>query len=95
MTQQFAFDFGSNASNVKAIPASTTQPITQPTNQPTNKPPNQPTNIDHQASEDLPTLKRRVYTSGHRHGKAFGNVGVVTVQYSKGFADGFMSAFKQ
>jgi glucose/arabinose dehydrogenase len=78
MTQQFAFDFGSNASNVKAIPASTTN-----------------TNIDHQASEDLPTLKRRVYTSGHRHGKAFGNVGVVTVQYSKGFADGFMSAFKQ
>lgn len=50
---------------------------------------------EHQASEDMPTLKRRVYTTGHRHGKAFGNVGVVTTQYSKGFAEGFMSAFKQ
>jgi len=39
-------------------------------------------------------LKARAHAAGHRHGKAFGNVGVVTVEYSSGFAKGFMSAFK-
>jgi hypothetical protein len=43
---------------------------------------------------ELPTLKRRVHSTGARHGKAFGNIGVVTTAYSKGFAEGFVSAFR-
>lgn len=39
-------------------------------------------------------LKRRVHDTGARHGKAFGNIGVVTTAYTKGFAEGFVSAFK-
>lgn len=48
---------------------------------------------DLQVTEETATLRRRVHSVGHRHGKAFGNVGVVTVAYSQGFAQGFMSAF--
>lgn len=49
---------------------------------------------DLQTTEQV-TLKRRVQSTGQRHGKAFGNVGVVTVAYTQGFAQGFMSAFKE
>ena len=40
------------------------------------------------------TLKRRVHNTGARHGKAFGSIGVVTTAYTKGFAEGFVSAFR-
>jgi hypothetical protein len=43
---------------------------------------------------ELPTLKRRVHNTGARHGKAFGSIGVVTTAYTKGFAEGFVSAFR-
>jgi len=46
------------------------------------------------ATSDVITLKRRVHNTGARHGKAFGNVGVVTTAYTKGFAEGFVSAFR-
>lgn len=46
----------------------------------------------HQATEQ--PLKQRVRATGHRHGKAFGNIGVVTTSYSKGFFEGVVDAFK-
>lgn len=62
----------------------------------------QPTDVDAksvttdiQVTEDTRSLRTRVQSTGQRHGKAFGNVGVVTVAYSQGFAQGFMSAFRE
>ena len=43
---------------------------------------------------EQPTLKRRVHSTGMRHGKAFGSIGVVTTSYSKGFVEGFVASFK-
>lgn len=40
-------------------------------------------------------LKRRVRQAGQRHGRAVGNAGVVTVSYTKGFMEGFASAFSE
>lgn len=55
--------------------------------------------VKHETSTSVTTvpaqpLKRRVHDTGARHGKAFGNIGVVTTAYTKGFAEGFVSAFK-
>lgn len=49
-----------------------------------------------QANQEQSTqqLKARARTAGFRHGKAFGNAGAAAVEYSTGFATGFMSAFK-
>ena len=40
-------------------------------------------------------LKRRVHSTGVRHGKAFGNVGVVTTAYTQGFFEGLIASFKE
>ena len=46
-----------------------------------------------EAPEAAP-LKLRVRAAGHRHGKAFGSIGVVTTSYTRGFAEGFLASFK-
>ena len=46
-----------------------------------------------EATEPAP-LKLRVRAAGHRHGKAFGSIGVVTTSYTRGFAEGFLASFK-
>jgi hypothetical protein len=51
------------------------------------------TEIPQQPSHVEP-LKRRVKATGHRHGRALGNAGVMATSYTQGFASGFMSAFR-
>ena len=46
------------------------------------------------ASSPAEPLKRRVKATGHKHGLALGNAGVVTTAYVQGFGAGFVSAFR-
>jgi hypothetical protein len=52
------------------------------------------TQIDTVPAAPQPLLKRRVREAGQRHGRAFGNIGVVTTSYTRGFAEGFVASFK-